>query len=221
MKNQEVANIFRRVADLLEIKGENPFRIRAYQKAAQNIENIAEDIGIIAERNELANIPGIGKDLAQKIMEILTTGTLRQYEEMKKEIPEGLMEIILIPGLGPRTAKILYDELKVENIDQLEQLAKEHKLQGLPGIKVKTEENILKGIAIYRQKMSRVMLNTMLSLSREIIGELKTLKEVKRIEVAGSVRRRRETIKDIDILVVSPRPEKVMDFFTQLRLVET
>ena len=221
MKNQEVANIFRKIADMLEIKGENPFRIRAYQKAAQNIENLAEDIEIIAQRNELDSLPGIGKDLAQKITEILTTGTLKQYEEMKKEIPEGLMEIILIPGLGPRTAKILYDELKVESIDQLERLAQEHKLQGLPGIKAKTEENILKGIAIYRQKMSRVMLSTMLSLSREIIGELKTLKEVKRIEVAGSVRRRRETIKDIDILVVSPRPEKVMDFFTQLRLVET
>ncbi|HPD61153.1 MAG TPA: DNA polymerase/3'-5' exonuclease PolX [Thermodesulfobacteriota bacterium] len=221
MKNQEIATVFKKIADFLEIKGENPFRIRAYQKAAQNIENLAEDIALIAQRNELDTLPGIGKDLSQKITEIITTGTLQKYEELKKEIPEGLMEIIAIPGLGPRTAKMLYDELRVESIDQLEGLAQAHKLQGLPGIKAKTEENILKGIALYRQKLARVMLSTMLALSREITGELKKLKEVKQISVAGSVRRRRETIKDIDILIVSPQPERVMEFFTQLPLVET
>ncbi len=116
---------------MLEIKGENPFRIRAYQKAAQNIENLAEDIALIAQRNELDTLPGIGKDLSQKITEIITTGTLQKYEELKKEIPEGLMEIVTIPGLGPRTVKMLYDELRVESIDQLEGLAQAHKLQGL------------------------------------------------------------------------------------------
>ncbi|WAC08259.1 MAG: DNA polymerase/3'-5' exonuclease PolX [Thermodesulfobacteriota bacterium] len=221
MKNQEVANFFKRIADMLEIKGENPFRIRAYQKAAQNIENLAEDIVLIAERNELDTLPGIGKDLSQKITEIITTGTLQKYEELKKEIPEGLMEIITIPGLGPRTAKALFDELRVENIDQLEKLAQAHRLQGLPGIKAKTEENILKGIALYRQKLARMMLSTMLALSREITGELKKLKEVKKMCVAGSVRRYRETIKDIDILIISPQPEKVMDFFAHLPFVET
>ena len=221
MKNQEVATVFKKIAEMLEIKGENPFRIRAYQKAAQNIENLAEDIALIAQRNELDTLPGIGKDLSQKITEIITTGTLQKYEELKKEIPEGLMEIITIPGLGPRTVKMLYDELRVESIDHLEGLAQAHKLQGLPGIKAKTEENILKGIALYRQKLARVMLSTMLALSREITGELKKLKEVKQISVAGSVRRQRETIKDIDILTISPQPEKVMDFFTHLPFVET
>jgi DNA polymerase (family 10) len=219
MKNQEVADIFRRMADMLEIKGENPFRIRAYQRAAQNIENLAEDIALISERKGLDKLPGIGKDLAQKITEILETGTLKKYEEIKKEIPEGLMEIITIPGLGPRTAKTLYDTLKVSSVDELEQLAREHKLQGLPGIKAKTEENILKGIALYRQKLTRIPLNTMLTLSREIMGELKKLKEVGRMNVAGSVRRKKETIKDLDILIISPKPEKVMNFFTQLPLV--
>ena len=221
MKNQEVANIFKRIADMLEIKGENPFRIRAYQKAAQNIESFAEDIAVIAERKELDTLPGIGKDLAQKITEIITTGTLQKYEELKKEVPEGLMEIISVPGLGPRTAKILYDELRVESIDHLERLAQEHRLQGLPGIKGKTEDNILKGIELYRQKLARVMLSTMLVLSRAIMRELKKLKAVKRMSVAGSVRRQRETVKDIDILIISPQPEKVMDFFTQLPLVKT
>ena len=221
MKNQEVAGIFKKIADMLEIKGENPFRIRAYQKAAQNIENLAEDVALIAQRNELDTLPGIGKDLSQKITEIITTGTLQKYEDLKKEIPVGLMEIITIPGLGPRTAKALFDELRVENIDQLEKLAQTHKLQGLPGIKAKTEENILKGIALYRQKLARVMLSTMLALSREITDALKKLKEVKQLSVAGSVRRQRETVKDVDILVISPHPEKVMDSFTRLPLVET
>lgn len=220
MKNKEVAVIFKRMAEMLEIKGENSFRIRAYERAALNIENLAEDIALIAERDGLDNIPGIGKDLAQKITEIIETGTLKQYEAMKKEIPEGLMEIITIPGLGPRTAKNLFDTLHVTSVDELEHLAKEHKLQGLPGIKAKTEENILKGIALYRQKLARMPLNTMLMLSREITGELEKLEEVKKISVAGSVRRQKETIKDIDILIISSAPENVMDFFTRLPQVE-
>ncbi|MFH0811592.1 MAG: DNA polymerase/3'-5' exonuclease PolX [Pseudomonadota bacterium] len=220
MKNKEVAVIFKRMAEMLEIKGENLFRIRAYERAALNIENLAEDIALIAERDGLDNIPGIGKDLAQKITEIIETGTLKQYEAMKKEIPEGLMEIITIPGLGPRTAKNLFDTLHVTSVDELEHLAKEHKLQGLPGIKAKTEENILKGIALYRQKLARMPLNTMLTLSREITRELEKLEEVKKISVAGSVRRQKETIKDIDILIISSAPENVMDFFTRLPQVE-
>jgi len=151
MKNQEVAGFFKKMADMLEIKGENPFRIRAYQRAAQNIENLAEDIALIAERKGLDKLPGIGKDLAQKITEILETGFFKQYEEIKQEVPEGLMELITIPGLGPRTVKTLYDELNVASVDELEQAARDHRLQELPGIKAKTEENILKGIALYRQ----------------------------------------------------------------------
>ena len=220
MKNQEVAGFFKRMADMLEIKGENPFRIRAYQRAAQNIENLAEDIALIAERKGLDKLPGIGKDLAQKITEILATGSLKKYEEIKQEVPEGLMELITIPGLGPRTAKTLYDELNVATVDELEQAARDRRLQELPGIKAKTEENILKGIALYRQKLARSPLSTMLTLSREITAELKKLQEVKRISVAGSIRRRQETIKDLDILIISPDQDKVMEFFTRLPLVE-
>lgn len=219
MKNQEVASVFRKMADLLEIKGENPFRIRAYQRAAQNLENLAEDIARVADRQELETLPGIGKDLAVKIREVLETGTLQKYEDLTQEIPEGLREIIAVPGLGPRMAKTLYDALKVSSVDELEHLAKEHRLQGLPGIRAKSEENILKGVALYRQKLTRTSLSTMQALSRQITGELKTLREVTRMSVAGSLRRQRETIKDIDILVISLHPEKVIDFFTSLPLV--
>ncbi len=216
MKNYEVAAIFKKMAKMLEIKGENPFRIRAYQRAAENIENLAEDIFAIAERKDLDAIPGIGKPLARKIAEILETGTLKKYDEIRNEIPDGLLEIITIQGVGPRTAKTLYEQLSVTSVDELERLAKDHKLQQIPGIRAKTEENILKGIALYRQKQARRPLDAMLRLSRAISGEIAKLSEAKRISVAGSLRRRRETIKDIDILVVSSKPETVMDLFTRL-----
>ena len=220
MKNREVASCFKKMAEMLEIKGENRFRIRAYQRAAQNIENLAEDIATVVERKELDALPGIGKDLAKKIAEIVETGTMRAYEDTRKEIPAGLLEIVTIQGIGPRTAKMLFDELQVTSVDDLERLAKSRKLQGLPGIKAKTEENILSGISLYRRKQARRPLDVMLGLAREIADELKTLTEVDRISIAGSVRRRRETIKDIDILIVSPKPEKVMDYFTGLSQVE-
>ena len=214
MKNQEVAAVFKGIADILEIKGENPFRIRAYQRAAQNIENLAEDVASVAERGELENLPGIGKDLAAKINEILSTGTLKQYENLKKEIPEGLVELLSIPGVGPRTAKLLYEELRVASIDELEKLAREHKIQGLPGVGAKTEENIIRGIQLVRQGRERVPLGTILPLARDIMGRLERLSEVERMSVAGSVRRQRETIKDVDILVISSNPQKIMDVFT-------
>ncbi|MBN2468805.1 MAG: DNA polymerase/3'-5' exonuclease PolX [Deltaproteobacteria bacterium] len=221
MKNKEVAVVFQRMADLLEVKGENPFRIRAYRRAAQHIENLAEDIAVVHRRRELDQMPGIGKDLAGKISEIVNTGTLRKFEELKKEIPAGLLEVITIHGLGPRTAKALYEELGVDSIDALERLAKAHQLQGVPGIKSKTENNILKGIELYRQKQKRMPLNSMLSFAREIMADLRTVKGIRRMSVAGSLRRRKETIRDIDIVAVSSDPERVMDFFTGLSMVET
>ena len=113
MRNQDVAGVLREISEILEIKGENPFRIRAYQRAAQNIENLAQDIGDIAARDELDRIPGIGKDMAVKITEVLETGTLKQLEELKREIPPSLVAFLSIPGLGPKTAKLLFEELGI------------------------------------------------------------------------------------------------------------
>lgn len=219
MKNQEVAGVFRYVASILEIKGENPFRIRAYEKAALNIENLTEDIATIAEKKELEKIPGIGKDLARKIEEILTTGTFLQLEELKKEIPPGLVEMLAVPGLGPKTAKLFYEKLKIATVDELEKMARSHKLHGLPGIKEKTEENILKGIELFRQGKERSLLGAILPLAHEIKERLKKLPEVKQISEAGSVRRRKETIRDIDILIISPDPQKIMEVFTTMPVV--
>lgn len=219
MKNKEVANIFDHVADILEIKGENPFRVRAYRKAAQNIENLAEDIKEIAKRDGLYNIPGIGKDLAQKIKEILDTGTFKGYEELKEKVPNSLVSLLSVPGVGPRTAKILYDKFGAIDLNKLEKLCLEKKIQGLPGIKAKTEENILRGIQLVKRGMERRPLGAILPIAEEVIETLKKRGPLDRIDVAGSVRRRRETIKDIDILICSSHPQKVMDIFTSLPLV--
>jgi DNA polymerase (family 10) len=216
MKNREIATVFNNIADILEIRGENPFRIRAYRKAAQNVENLAEDIAVLAEKGELSKLPGIGKDLALKVREILDTGTLKFYEDLKQETPPELVTLLTIPGVGPRTAKMLFERFKTVTIDDLEKLAREHKLQGLPGIKAKIEENILKGIELVKKGKERVPLGAILPLANEIAEILKRESPTEKISVAGSVRRKRETIKDIDILITSSAPAKVIDAFTSL-----
>jgi len=213
MENQKIARIFEEMADLLEIKGENPFRIRAYRKAALNIETLTEDVSTLIEEKRLNEIPGIGKDLAQKIEEIVKTGTLEQLEKLRKEIPSSLLELLSVPGLGPKTAKIIYDNLKIKSIEELEKVAKEHKLKGLPGIREKTEENILKGIEILKAGRERRRIDQAIAIAKSFINYLKNIKGVEKISEAGSVRRRKETIKDIDILVVSSNPAYVMERF--------
>jgi DNA polymerase (family 10) len=213
MENQKIARIFEEMADLLEIKGENPFRIRAYRKAALNIETLTEDVSTLIEEKRLNEIPGIGKDLAQKIEEIVKTGTLEQLEKLRKEIPSSLLELLSVPGLGPKTAKIIYDNLKIKSIEELEKVAKEHKLKGLPGIREKTEENILKGIEILKAGRERRRIDQAIAIAKSFINYLKNTKGVEKISEAGSVRRRKETIKDIDILVVSSNPAYVMERF--------
>ena len=220
MKNQEVAAIFNGIANILEIKGSNPFRIRAYRKAAQNIENLTEDIAAVAARGGLEDIPGIGKDLAGKIQEIIATCTLKVYEDLQKEIPSGIVSLLGIPGVGPRTAKALFDHFGVFSIEDIEKLALEHKIRGLPGIKAKTEENILKGIAILKKGRGRLPVGIVLPVAEEILSILSKKCPTCRLSIAGSLRRVRETVKDIDLLASSDKPAKVMKVFTGLSVVE-
>jgi DNA polymerase (family 10) len=215
MKNQEIARIFNEIADLLEIKGENPFRIRAYRRAAQNIEGLSKNIEDISHE-EILNIPGIGQDLSGKIAEYIKTGKMQAYEELKHEIPEGLLDLLSVPGLGPKTSKMLYDKLKIKGIDDLERLASEHKLSGLPGIKEKTQDNILKGIAMLKRGMERRPLGMVLPIANDIIENLKKKAPVVRIDLAGSLRRWKDTIKDIDILATSDNPKEAMKIFVHL-----
>ena len=203
MRNAEISELFNEIADFLEIKDENPFRIRAYRRAAQAVEGLSEDIAAIAERGALLDVPGIGKDLAGKIQEHLASGKVEYLEELRKEIPAGVIELMGIHGVGPKTAKHLNEQVGVDSVEKLEELAKAHKLAGLPGIKAKAEENILKGIAIWKGGRERMPLGTALVLAEAILERLRLLKEVDQIEAAGSLRRMRETVKDIDILVTS------------------
>jgi DNA polymerase (family 10) len=215
IKNREIADILYEVADLLEIKGVQ-FKPRAYRRAAQTIETLPEDIKAIYERGELQKIPGIGSSIASKIQEVIETGSLEYLEEL----PQGLRELMEIEGLGPKTALKLHKKLKISSIDELESAAKQGKIRELEGFREKAEENILQGIELYRSAQERFLLGYMLPIAREIEEKLKNLEAVTRISLAGSIRRRKETVGDVDILVTSKEPSKVMDVFTGLSEVK-
>jgi DNA polymerase (family 10) len=215
MKNQQIAMIFGEIAELLEMKGENVFRIRAYRRAAQNLDGLAKDVASLSPE-ELAAIPGIGKDLAAKVREYLETGKIAKHEELKKEIPQGVLELLKVPGLGPKKAKQFYDKLKIKSIEELETAIRTGRLEGLPGVQKKTEENILSGIAVLKKGSGRTPLGRALPLAEDIVGRLKDSAPVGQIEIAGSIRRKRETIGDVDILVTSKKPREVMDVFVRL-----
>lgn len=216
MDNKEIAEIFREMAVLLELKGDNPFRIRAYERAAQNIESLTKNLQELIASDSLENIPGIGKDLSKKIKELSETGGLKYHQQLKKTLPRGLLDMLEIPGLGPKTVKLIYDNLKISNIKSLGKAARTGKLDGLPGVKHKTEENILKGIDILKAGRQRTLLPLAQDTAKSFIEPLGKLKEVKIIEEAGSLRRKKETVKDIDILVVSSKASGVMNKFVKL-----
>jgi len=213
MNNPEVSAIFRDIADILEIQGANVFRIHAYQRAAQNIEGLTEDLENLIKEDRLKEIPGIGKDLSERIKEFAASGKIKIYEDLKKSIPEGLLELLNIPSVGPRTAKLLYEKLKIKDISDLEKAIKKNKLEGIFGIKEKTVENILKGIEILKRGRERLTLANAMLVADGFMKRLEKLPEVQKISFAGSLRRQKETVRDIDILVVSDKPRKVMEVF--------
>src|SRR6266581_2531028 len=221
MKNQEIARIFAEMADILEIKGDNPFKIRAYRRAALNLEGLAKSVGELTHE-ELLAIPGIGEELAAKIVEYLQTGAIHAHEKLKGEIPAGLLELLAVPGLGPKTAKHLHEAVHVTSLEELEQLAREHRLAGVPGIQQKTEENILKGIGTVRRSRERQRqpLGRLLPIALELVAELKKLAKIERIEIAGSIRRWKETVKDIDLVATAKSPAQLMAGFVHLPQVE-
>ncbi len=218
MKNQQIASVFGEIASLLEIKGENPFRIRAYQRAAANIGGLAQDVATM-EDGELRTIPGIGPDLVGKIREFLGEERIALHEDLKKEIPAGLLDILRVPGVGPKTVKTLFEKAGVRGLDDLETLLREGKLAGLPGIQRKAEENIRKGIEMLHRGRERTPLGKAMPVANDIVRKLRAKAPLGRIAVAGSIRRWKETVRDIDILATSARPEKVMKVFTSLPIV--
>ena len=218
MKNSEVAKIFYQIALLLEMDNVQ-FKPRAYEKAARAVEALEEGLEEIYARNGiegLMEIPGVGKSIAEKVEELIKTGKLQYYEDLKKKVPVDLDSLSRIEGLGPKTIKTLYDKLGVKNIDDLETAGKEHKISKLPGFKEKTEQNILKGIEFARQGKGRYILGFILPEIRDIENRLRKVPGVTKAVASGSVRRWKETIGDADFLVISKDASKVMDYFVSM-----
>jgi DNA polymerase (family 10) len=220
MRNLEVAQILREIGVLLEIKGENRFRVLAYQEAARKIENWPEAIELLAKEGKLRDISGIGEGLAAKIDEYLRTGKIEYYEELTKETPRELIQLTEIPGVGPKIARQLYSDLGIVNIEQLEQAIQEHRLQNLPGFGIKSEEKIRKGIDIIKKSTGRMLLGYALPLAEEVITFLRENNQIDNISTAGSLRRMKETIGDIDILASTADAERMMETFTKLPMVK-
>ena len=218
MTNQELAKIFYGIASYLKMEKVD-FKPYAYQKAAATLESLEEDVEKIYKKGglkALEEISGVGKNIALKIEEYLKTGKIRYYEKFKKRTPLNLEEIIAVEGMGPRKAKILYQKLGIRNLKDLEKAAKAHKIASLFGFGGKTEKNILEGIAFLKRDKGRFLLGDIMPVVKGVIEKLENLKEVKKISVAGSVRRQKETIGDVDILITSKNPGKIMDFFVSL-----
>lgn len=220
MRNPEIARTFDEIANLLEIKGVNPFKVRAYEKAAQIIQELPEDLASLKEKQPLTEIPGIGASIAQKIEEILKSGKCQFHQDLLAEMPPGLIELLRIPEVGPKTVKLLYEQLGVRTVAELEKAVKEHRLRGLKGMGAKSEQNILDGIARLRRQGERRPLAIARPHAQAIVEALKAQAPVDQIEVAGSLRRMKDTIGDIDLQVTSQQPEQVMEVFCSLPLVK-
>ena len=218
MINQEIAKIFHEIALYLEMD-DVAFKPQAYERAALSIETSADDIAEIYKKEDLRGlekIPGVGRGITEKIVEYLKTGKIKEYEGLKKKIPVDISGLKVIEGLGPKNIKKLYKKLGIENIKDLEKAALAHKIRELEGFGEKSEEKILRGIEFLKQSGGRFILGFIMPTIREIENRLKNLKGVKRVVVAGSVRRRKETIGDVDILITSDKPKPVMDYFVSM-----
>jgi DNA polymerase (family 10) len=214
VENPEIARIFEEVADVLEIQNENPFRIRAYRNATRTVEGLTTPLRKwVEEGRNLTDLPGIGKEMANHIREMVETGTLGFRDELLAEVPRSLIELMRLPALGPKKAKKIFDELKVGSIDELEAAAKEGRIAAIPGFGAKSQEKILAGIQEYRQHGSRYLLSEAERSLEPLLGYLREAPEVERLEVAGSYRRRRETVGDIDLLAIASQPVPVMERF--------
>jgi len=218
IKNNKIANMLYEIADLLELKGVQ-FKPRAYRTAARNINSLSESIEDYYVDGELKEISGVGESIASKIKEILDTGRLRYLDDLRKEFPENLQELLNIQGLGPKRIIKLYEDLDIKNLEDLEEALKNNEIRKLEGFGEKSEENIFKGIKLYKESQERFLLGDILPIALELKEKLEEQQIAKKVQIAGSIRRRKETIGDIDILITSDEPEEIMDYFVNLDIV--
>lgn len=215
MTNSRIAETFEQVADLLEFQGSNPFRIRAYRNSARTIRDLPELIStILADKNrKLTEIDGIGKDLAQKCEQLVQEGALEQLQELREQIPSTVLDLLRIPDLGPKKAKVLYADLGITTLEQLRVACEEGQVRQLKGFASKTEQSILHGIEIAEQANQRIKWVKADEIAQRLVEHLRACASIQRLELAGSYRRGTETVGDLDVLVVSDKSDEVMDRF--------
>jgi len=218
-KNAEVAQVLEEIGLLLDIEGKDRFRPLAYHRGARAIKSLGEDVVEVARRNELTKIPGIGKGLAKIITNYIETGQVPKLDELRTRVPIKVMELMAIRGVGPRTVKLMYDKLGITDLESLERAASDGSLSQLPGLGDRSVKQILQGIELVRQGLERTLLADALIEAEKIVSALRALPSVRQIEVAGSARRRRETVGDLDILVNASDTETIMGTFVGLESV--
>jgi DNA polymerase (family 10) len=217
MKNTAIAKVFQDMADLLELKGENKFKIRAYERAARAIEYLPKEIEVMLDEGEdLQSIPGVGEAIAKKTIELVNTGKLGAYEELKAEFPEGITKLLEIPGIGPKTANRLSTELGIMSVDELEKAIQDGRVAKLFRLGDKTADNILQQIQALRRKDQRIPIGEALPVVDEVLNALRQLPGVKNLTAAGSLRRFKETVGDIDLMGTAGNPEEVINAFVNL-----
>jgi len=212
--NADIASMFNEIADLLDILGENPFRIRAYRNAARTCQELGRELRDMVEKQEdLKTLSGIGDDLAAKIKEMVETGTCRTLEKLRKELPAAITDLLRIPGLGPKRVKTLWKELKIESLDQLKEAARQGKVRTLTGFGEKIEQQILNAIKVRAETGQRFLMAVVAPYAETLVGYLKNVAGVRRVEIAGSFRRWKETVGDVDILAVAEAGSPIIDRF--------
>jgi DNA polymerase (family X) len=216
LSNRDVADTFQLVADLMEIKGDNIYKILAYRKASESLLNLPGDINEVKRRGELNSIPGVGKAIAEKIDELLSTGKMDYLEKLKAEIPPTLAELLKVPDIGPKKVALVWKQAGVASLADLEAAAREGKLRSLPGMGQKTEARILSGIEALGRRSQRMPLARAWPAAQELMDALRKVEGVIAIEAAGSLRRMRATIGDIDLLAAASDPRPIMEAFTKL-----
>lgn len=212
-KNRELAQIFYDMADILEMKGIE-WKPQAFRKAARSIDNLSKDIKQVAKKDHLRDIPGVGERLADKIKEYLKTGKIKEYGQLKKGIPKHFAELMKVPGLGPKRIKQLHDELKITTIKDLKRAAKSGDISRLKSFDVKAEKNILESIKFSKKGLKKKPLSVMLPIANKIKRKLQKVRGVKKVDIAGSVRRKVKFVGDIDILVCGDK--RVIDVFVKM-----
>jgi len=212
VKNKELASVFDRWADILEFMGDNIYHIRAYRNAARLIGDLSEDVELLLKEGRLSRLPGIGKRLEAKVVEFLKTGTIKEFEEIRQQVPDTIFTLLDIPGVGPKTVRLLYDKLGVRSIEDLKRAIEKGALLSLPGFGVKKVEKIRKGIELLEKSGGRILLGTAIFIADRIVEQLKEHSAVLKVSVCGSARRMKETVGDIDILATGKNTEIVETF---------